>query len=143
MPSIYVRAATGQEALNVATHFDEALKITGSILTKLDGDARGVRDAALHVLIVTDEGDDSPRKTGAGDTDVEPYLVEADAYVFSSRPHVPPGLRHAPMAIIPPCIDPLSLKNRELARADVASILGSALSSSFHFGWASSSSRAI
>ncbi len=34
-------AATGQEAVSVATHFDEALGITGSILTKLDGDARG------------------------------------------------------------------------------------------------------
>ena len=34
-------AATGQEAVSVATHFDEALGITGAILTKLDGDARG------------------------------------------------------------------------------------------------------
>jgi signal recognition particle subunit SRP54 len=48
-------AATGQEAVNVATHFDQALNITGSILTKLDGDARGgaaleheVRDRQAH-----------------------------------------------------------------------------------------------
>lgn len=34
-------AATGQEAVNVATHFDQALRITGAVLTKLDGDARG------------------------------------------------------------------------------------------------------
>src|SRR5947199_5870570 len=34
-------AATGQEAVNVATHLDQALDITGAILTKLDGDARG------------------------------------------------------------------------------------------------------
>lgn len=34
-------AATGQEAVNVATHFDQALGVTGAILTKLDGDARG------------------------------------------------------------------------------------------------------
>jgi signal recognition particle subunit SRP54 len=44
-------AATGQEALNVATHFDQALNITGSILTKLDGDARG--GAALSLKSVT------------------------------------------------------------------------------------------
>ena len=44
-------AATGQEAVNVATHFDQALKITGSILTKLDGDARG--GAALSLKSVT------------------------------------------------------------------------------------------
>jgi signal recognition particle subunit SRP54 len=44
-------AATGQEAVNVATHFDQALNITGSILTKLDGDARG--GAALSMKAVT------------------------------------------------------------------------------------------
>ena len=44
-------AATGQEAVNVATHFDSALNLTGSILTKLDGDARG--GAALSLKSVT------------------------------------------------------------------------------------------
>jgi signal recognition particle subunit SRP54 len=44
-------AATGQEAVNVATHFDKALNITGAILTKLDGDARG--GAALSLRAVT------------------------------------------------------------------------------------------
>ena len=44
-------AATGQEAVNIATHFDSALNITGSILTKLDGDARG--GAALSMKAVT------------------------------------------------------------------------------------------
>lgn len=44
-------AATGQEAVSVATHFDDALGITGSILTKLDGDARG--GAALSLKSVT------------------------------------------------------------------------------------------
>ncbi len=44
-------AATGKEAVNVATHFDQALNITGSILTKLDGDARG--GAALSMKSVT------------------------------------------------------------------------------------------
>src|SRR5882762_5269411 len=44
-------AATGQEAVNVATHFDQALNITGAILTRLDGDARG--GAALSLKAVT------------------------------------------------------------------------------------------
>ncbi|MCL4178311.1 MAG: signal recognition particle protein [Verrucomicrobia bacterium] len=44
-------AATGQEAVNVATHFDQALGVTGAILTKLDGDARG--GAALSLRSVT------------------------------------------------------------------------------------------
>ena len=44
-------AATGQQAVSVATHFDEALQITGIVLTKLDGDARG--GAALSMREVT------------------------------------------------------------------------------------------
>ncbi|MBR5606061.1 MAG: signal recognition particle protein [Verrucomicrobia bacterium] len=44
-------AATGQEAVNVATHFNQSLDITGAILTKLDGDARG--GAALSLCKVT------------------------------------------------------------------------------------------
>ncbi len=44
-------AATGQQAVSVATHFNEALGITGIILTKLDGDARG--GAALSMREVT------------------------------------------------------------------------------------------
>jgi signal recognition particle subunit SRP54 len=44
-------SATGQEAVNVATHFNNALDVTGAILTKLDGDARG--GAALSMKAVT------------------------------------------------------------------------------------------
>ncbi len=42
---------TGQEAVNVAQGFDTALSLTGLILTKLDGDARG--GAALSMRAVT------------------------------------------------------------------------------------------
>jgi signal recognition particle subunit SRP54 len=44
-------AATGQQAVSVATHFDDAVGITGIVLTKLDGDARG--GAALSMREVT------------------------------------------------------------------------------------------
>ncbi|BCU78690.1 signal recognition particle protein [Luteolibacter sp. LG18] len=44
-------AATGQQAVSVAKHFDDAVGITGIILTKLDGDARG--GAALSMRAVT------------------------------------------------------------------------------------------
>jgi len=44
-------AATGQQAVSVATHFNDALRITGIVLTKLDGDARG--GAALSMREVT------------------------------------------------------------------------------------------
>ena len=44
-------AMTGQEAVNVAQGFDQTLALTGLILTKLDGDARG--GAALSMRAVT------------------------------------------------------------------------------------------
>lgn len=44
-------AALGQEAVNVASHFHEAVGCTGIILTKLDGDARG--GAALSMKSIT------------------------------------------------------------------------------------------
>jgi signal recognition particle subunit SRP54 len=44
-------AMTGQDAVNVAAEFDKAVGITGVVLTKLDGDARG--GAALSVRQVT------------------------------------------------------------------------------------------
>ena len=43
--------ALGQEAVNVAKAFHDALGLTGLILTKLDGDARG--GAALSIKAVT------------------------------------------------------------------------------------------
>jgi signal recognition particle subunit SRP54 len=44
-------AMTGQEAVNVASGFNDRLEITGVILTKLDGDAKG--GAALSIRAVT------------------------------------------------------------------------------------------
>lgn len=44
-------SATGQQAVSVATHFHKALDVTGIVLTKLDGDARG--GAALSMREVT------------------------------------------------------------------------------------------
>jgi len=48
---LVVDAMAGQDAINVATTFNEQLSIGGIILTKLDGDARG--GAALSVKAVT------------------------------------------------------------------------------------------
>jgi signal recognition particle subunit SRP54 len=44
---LVVDAMTGQEAVNVATEFNDAVGLTGVVLTKIDGDARG--GAALSV----------------------------------------------------------------------------------------------
>ena len=48
---LVVDAMTGQEAVNVATAFAAAVPLTGLILTKVDGDARG--GAALSISAVT------------------------------------------------------------------------------------------
>ena len=48
---LVIDSMTGQDSVNVATSFDEALGIDGVILTKLDGDTRG--GAALSIRAVT------------------------------------------------------------------------------------------
>jgi len=66
-------AATGQEAVNVASQFNEAVGITGAVLTKLDGDARG--GAALSFRAVVGK----PIKfVGVGEKveDFEPFYPE-------------------------------------------------------------------
>ncbi len=65
-----VDAMTGQDAVNVAKGFSEAVGVDGIILTKLDGDTRG--GAALSVLAVTGK----PVKfAGMGEklSDLEPF----------------------------------------------------------------------
>lgn len=66
-------AMTGQDAVNAASAFDEALEVSGVMLTKLDGDARG--GAALSVRAVTGK----PIKyVGLGEKlgDIEPFHPE-------------------------------------------------------------------
>lgn len=48
---LVVDAMTGQDAVNIATHFNDSLDVTGFILTKMDGDARG--GAVLSIRHVT------------------------------------------------------------------------------------------
>ncbi|TKD71684.1 signal recognition particle protein [Pseudalkalibacillus hwajinpoensis] len=50
---LVVDSMTGQDAVNVAESFNDALDITGVVLTKLDGDTRG--GAALSIKAVTDK----------------------------------------------------------------------------------------
>ena len=66
-------AALGQESVNIAGSFHDALSLTGLILTKLDGDARG--GAALSIHAVTG----CPLVmvgTGEHVTDLEPFHPE-------------------------------------------------------------------
>lgn len=70
---LVVDAMTGQDAVNVAKSFDEALGIDGVVLTKLDSDTRG--GAALSVRAVTGK----PIKfVGMGEKvdDLEPFFPD-------------------------------------------------------------------
>lgn len=70
---LVIDAMTGQDAVNVASSFDEQLGITGVILTKLDGDTRG--GAAMSVRYITGK----PIKfSGVGEKleDLEPFYAD-------------------------------------------------------------------
>lgn len=70
---LVIDALSGQDAVNSAKAFDEALAIDGLILTKLDGDSRG--GAALSVRAVVGK----PVKfaaVGEKPTDLEPFYPE-------------------------------------------------------------------
>ncbi len=70
---LVVDAMTGQDAVNVAESFDNALGLDGVVMTKLDGDSRG--GAALSVKAVTNK----PIKyVGMGEklADLEPFHPE-------------------------------------------------------------------
>ncbi len=70
---LVVDAMTGQDAVKVAEDFNTAIKLTGLILTKMDGDARG--GAALSIRAVTG----IPIKyigTGEKSTAFEPFFPD-------------------------------------------------------------------
>ena len=70
---LVVDSMTGQDAVNVAKTFDEALDISGVIMTKLDGDTRG--GATLSIKAVTGK----PIKfvgTGEKPEDLEPFYPD-------------------------------------------------------------------
>ena len=70
---LVVDSMTGQDAVNVAETFNQKLDITGVIITKLDGDARG--GAALSIKAVTGK----PIKfVGSGEKmeDIEPFYPD-------------------------------------------------------------------
>jgi signal recognition particle subunit SRP54 len=66
-------AMTGQDAVTMAEAFDAALNITGVLLTKMDGDARG--GAALSIKSVTGK---NIKFVGLGErvTELEPFFPE-------------------------------------------------------------------
>lgn len=73
---LVIDAMTGQDAVTVAKTFDEAVNLSGVIVTKMDGDTRG--GATLSVKAVTGK----PIKfCGVGEklTDIEPFYPDRTA----------------------------------------------------------------
>ncbi len=73
---------TGQDAVNIAKAFDDALDIGGVVLTKMDGDARG--GAAISIKAVTGK----PIKfIGVGEklTDLESFHPGSDGFPYSGN----------------------------------------------------------
>ncbi|KXB47747.1 hypothetical protein HMPREF3188_00340 [Tissierellia bacterium KA00581] len=70
---LVVDSMTGQDAVNVAKSFNDTLDITGVIMTKLDGDARG--GAALSIKAITKK---AIKFVGVGEKmdDLEPFYPD-------------------------------------------------------------------
>lgn len=89
-------AMTGQDAVNVATHFNEHLDVSGIVLTKMEGDARG--GAALSITNVTQK----PIKfIGVGEklSDLEPFYPDRIASRILGMGDVLTLIEKAQMAI--------------------------------------------
>jgi trehalose synthase len=84
-------------------------------------------DAGMQVVWVCHVGDDTPNDVVRSAWDfLRADIRPAHAYVFSRRAYIWKGLDRGKAAVIPPCIDPTSAKNTEVAPVDVDGILGSA-----------------
>lgn len=91
------------------------------------GLAGPLRRAGVHVVWVCHVGVDRPGDLVRSAWDfLRPEIELADAYVFSRDAYVWEGLEGGKVHVIPPCIDPTSPKNAELAATGVGAILGAA-----------------
>jgi trehalose synthase len=54
---------------------------------------------------------------------LRPYLTAADAFIFTRREYAPPWMPTAKVSVIPPSIDPLAAKNRDLDDKSAQAIL--------------------
>jgi trehalose synthase len=84
-------------------------------------------EAGLRVVWVCHVGVDAPTDIVRSAWDfLRPEVEPAHAYVFSRRGYIWEGLARRKAKVIPPCIDPTSVKNVELEAADIDAVLGTA-----------------
>jgi trehalose synthase len=91
------------------------------------GLASPLADTGLGVEWVCHVGVDTPTDIVRSAWDfLRPDIERAHASVFSRRAYIWKGLDRRKVAVIPPCIDPVSPKNAEIEASDVDAILGAA-----------------
>lgn len=84
----------------------------------------GIRATGAQVIWRSHIGrDETTAQTDRGWAFLRGYLENADAYVFSRRRYVPDWIDSPRTCVIPPSIDPFSLKNRELSNSEVMQVL--------------------
>ncbi|HEX5860302.1 MAG TPA: glycosyltransferase [Nocardioides sp.] len=88
------------------------------------GLAEGLREAGARVVWRCHVGRDRPNElTEAGWGFLRPYVGHAEGLVFSRREYAPEWVDDERLAVIPPSIDPLAVKNLELSPDQVTAIL--------------------
>lgn len=107
------------------------LVTTGDLVLLHDPQTAGLvaplQEAGAHVAWRAHIGLDLPNERArTAWAFLRPYVMPADAYVFSRPEFAWEGLDPERVIIIPPSIDPFSAKNRQLSRKDVKAILQAA-----------------
>ncbi len=91
------------------------------------GLVRAMKEAGACVIWRCHVGLDTPNDIARGAWDfLQPYVVDADAYVFSREGFAWEGLDESKIALIAPTIDAFSAKNQDLEPDNVAGILAAA-----------------
>ena len=119
-------------------HYDEVLRANLAELTRLVGPrdivllhdpqtaglAEGLRTIGARVVWRCHVGRDRPTDiTDVGWEFLRPYVTHAQGLVFSRREYAPAWVDDELLAVIPPSIDPLALKNKELPPEQVTAVL--------------------
>jgi trehalose synthase len=86
-----------------------------------------MKEAGAVVVWRCHVGRDTPNELARGAWDfLQPYVLPADAYVFSRQAFAWEGLEPHKVAVVPPVIDAFSPKNQALGRDQVGAILATA-----------------
>jgi trehalose synthase len=84
----------------------------------------GLRDLGVHVVWRCHIGRDTPNvTTERGWSFLRGFVEHADAFIFSRQAYAPPWVPAERLWVIPPSIDPFSVKNRTIEPGEAAAVL--------------------